>query len=150
MLIELDELLEFDAVEVIKQIELLRRVPLMRPQVLDDGLRLDLLLNVDGRDGNGQGFQVFLILALPHQLRVQRRVARVEHGAGLLFILSHKVPQLLGGDIFARLIVREMGDFFGGLRFAFSGHGRYSSRSGSRRFFSSSSTRRPRCSIKRS
>ena len=84
-------------------------------QVVDDRLRVNLLLDVDGHDGDGQVFPVLLVLALPDELRIERRVARIEHGLGGLLLLGHEVAQFLGGDVFALVLVADGLDGGGGI-----------------------------------
>ena len=86
----------------------------MRGRVLDDRLRLNLLLDVDRHDGHGEVFAVLLVLALPDQLRVERRIARVEHGLGASFFVGHEVAQFLGGDVRALVLVADGFDFRSG------------------------------------
>ncbi len=45
-------------------------------QGIDDRLGMDLFLDVDGHDGHGQLGAVLLVLALPDELRIERRIAR--------------------------------------------------------------------------
>ena len=68
-------------------------------QVLDDRLGADLLLDVDGDRRHDEILAVLLVLALPDELRVQRRVARVaEHLRPGLGLLGERA-QLGGGDV---------------------------------------------------
>ena len=75
VLVEVDLLVEVDraAVEVGEEVELVVAGLLDAGQVLDDGLRMNLLLDVDRHDGDGEVFAVLLVLALPDELRVERR-----------------------------------------------------------------------------
>ena len=117
VVVEVDQVLEGDAVEVGKQGQLRLGLPPVwacGAHVLDDGLRVDLLLDVDGHGRHGQVAAVLLVLALPDELRVERRVARVEHGLGRVLVLGHEVAQLLGGDVGALVVVGEGGDGSGG------------------------------------
>jgi len=61
--------------------------------------------------GNGEVGPVLFVLALPDQLRIQRRIARVQDSLGGVFVLGHKVAQLLGGDVLALVLVADGGDF---------------------------------------
>jgi hypothetical protein len=76
-------------------------------QVLDEGLRVDLLLDVDRHDRHRERLGVLRVLALPHKLRVERGVARVEHGARLLLVLHHEVAQLFRRDVDPRVLVAD-------------------------------------------
>ncbi len=129
--VELDELLELDAVVVVEQRHLGLGLALARrvAQVLDDHLRQDLLLDVDGDDRHLEVAGVLLVLALPHELRVERRVAGVEHGAGRGFVTLHEAAQLVGGDVGALLVVAVGLDGLGAGGLLRSGH-QYTSISG--------------------
>ena len=72
---------------------------------------MNLLLDVDRHDGDSEVFAVLLVLALPDQLRVERRIARVEHGLGREFFVGHEVAQFLGGDVGALVLVADGLDF---------------------------------------
>ncbi len=91
VLVELHDLLELEAVEVAEQVRLRRaRRPLSGPQVFDQRLRRDLLLDEDWDGRNGEIVRVLLVLALPDELRVERRVARYLTVAGAFSISSAK------------------------------------------------------------
>jgi hypothetical protein len=80
--VEVDQLVELQPVEVVEEGELgLVGSPAGGlAEVLDQRSGVDLLLDVDG-DGDDLEVlgQVLLVLALPHQLRVEARVAGIEH-----------------------------------------------------------------------
>jgi hypothetical protein len=95
------------AIEVCEQVGLVLRLLLQSGQSVDDGLRVNLLLDVDGHYRHSQVFPVLLVFSLPHQLRVKRRIARVEHGLGGEFLFGHEVAQLLGGDVGALVLVAD-------------------------------------------
>jgi hypothetical protein len=76
-------------------------------QGIDDRLGMDLFLDVDGHDGHGQLGAVLLVLVLPDELRIARRIARVEHGAGRVLVVGHEIAQLLGGDVLALVLVAD-------------------------------------------
>src|SRR5262245_47028113 len=99
MVVEIHEFLEFDPVEVRKQFERgFCTVDRPRTQLFDDGLRLDLLLDVDGYRWYRERLLVLLVLALPHELRIEGWVARVEDSLRPCFGLGDEVPQLLRGN----------------------------------------------------
>ena len=79
----------------------------MRGSVVDDRLRVNLLLDVDRHDGDGEVFAVLLVLALPDELRIERRIARVEHRLRRVFVVGHEVAQFLGGDVRALVLVAD-------------------------------------------
>ena len=83
----------------------------MRGRCVDDRLRVNLLLDVDRHDGDGEVFAVLLVLALPDQLRIERRVARIEHRLRGQFLVGHEVAQFLGGDVRALVLVADGFDF---------------------------------------
>jgi hypothetical protein len=72
---------------------------------------VNLLLDVNGHDGHGEVGAVLFVLTLPDQLRVERRVARVEDGPGPLLVLGDEVAQLLRGDVLALVLVADGVDF---------------------------------------
>jgi hypothetical protein len=86
---------------------------------------VDFFLDVDGDDGDGEVFLVLLVFASPDELRVERGVARVEHGLWRVLILGDEVAELLGGDVLALVAVAD--GFDGGerslLRGLLFGHG---------------------------
>ena len=86
-------------------------------QVVDDRLGVDLLLDVDRHHGDGQVLAVLLVLAVPHELRVERRVAGVEHRLRGLLIVGDEVAQLLGGDVRPLVLVADRLDLGLGGRF---------------------------------
>ncbi|MEW6263157.1 MAG: hypothetical protein AB1641_08765 [Thermodesulfobacteriota bacterium] len=110
--VELDLLLEIQAVEVGEEVGLRLGLFLMLPaNVLDYGLGVYLLLDVDGHGGHGQVFPVLLVLAFPDQLRVQGGVAGIEDDLGLVFLFPDKVPQFLGGYILSFVFVLDALNF---------------------------------------
>ncbi len=64
-------------------------------------MTLTAILPVSGRSKgwrrHGQVALVLVVLALPHQLRDQRWIARVEHGLRRLFVVGDEVAQFFGG-----------------------------------------------------
>ena len=137
VLVEFNELLELDAVEVgekgehllLRSADSLVRVNLPRrtrgqgcprschAQVFDDDLRMDLFLDVNGHGGDFEGRAVLFVLALPDELRVERRVARVEDFLRCFFVVGHEVAQFLGGDVGALVLVLGGEDGGGGFGF---------------------------------
>src|SRR3989304_3281819 len=95
------------AIEVGKEVGLVVFRLFNARQCLFDGLRVNLLLNINRHHRDGEVFGVLLVLALPDQLRVERRVTRVEHGLGRVFFISHKVAQLLSRDVGALVLVAD-------------------------------------------
>jgi hypothetical protein len=73
VLTEFNQLLELDAVEIAVEIELLRIAGFCSfAHQPDDGLGLDLFLNVDRHRWDFQRVTILFILALPDELRVTR------------------------------------------------------------------------------
>jgi hypothetical protein len=110
------------SVEVVDQAELhvaglLRGFPLtpalsrgarvILSEVFDDGLRMDLLLNVDRDGGDFQGLAVLLVFAAPNQLRIEVGVAGIAHGEGSFLLLGHEVSQLFGRDVRPLVLVPD-------------------------------------------
>ncbi len=103
------------AVEVGEQIELVVRRLLSRlaapQQVVDQHLRVDLLLDEQRRRLNDEVGPVLLVLASPDELRVEVAVAAlVRHLDGALVGLLHHRLVLRRGDVLARRLV--VGDGF--------------------------------------
>ncbi len=84
--------------------------------VFNDGLRLDLLLDIDGHGGHGQVGAVLLVLALQTNCGSSEGSARVERGFGRALVIRHKA-QLLGRDVHALVLMFEGGNF-GGIVFS--------------------------------
>jgi len=93
-------------VEVAEERQLGLRLARLRrvPQVLDERLRVHLLLDVDGDDGHFERGLVLLVLPCPHELRVERRIARIEHRLRRLLVLGDEVAKLLGGNVDPRVL----------------------------------------------
>jgi hypothetical protein len=93
VLVELDLLREvvWAAVEVRKEVELVGAGLVDAWQRVDDRLRVNLLLDVNRHYGNGEVLAVLFVLALPDQLRIEGRIAHVEHGLGGVLVLGHEV-----------------------------------------------------------
>ena len=71
-----------------------------------------------GTTGTAKVFAVLLVLALPDKLRIERRVAGIEHGLRGLLLLGHEVAQFLGGDVLPLVLVADGLDASGvGFRF---------------------------------
>ena len=122
VVVEVDALVEVQAgVQVVEHGQLGRLAAAgCRAQVFHQVVRVDRLLDVDRHRRHGQRLTILLVLALPHQLRVERRVARVEERLGRVLVLGHEVAQFLGGDVGAGVGVAKAGDG-GGCRW-FLGH----------------------------
>src|SRR5208337_4602412 len=109
VLVKLDLAVEFQLIEVIeeagKEAAVLGLLWLLRLYSFDNDAGLDDFLNVDRHDVDFERFPVLFILALPDELRVERRVAGIEHLRRLRFILGHEVPQLLGRDVLAGVVM---------------------------------------------
>ncbi len=61
----------------------------------------------DGHDGHGQVLAVLLVHAAPDELRIERRVAGIEHGPRRQLLVGHKVAQLLGRNIRPLVLVAD-------------------------------------------
>ena len=85
-----------------------------RAQIFDDDLWMDLFLDVNRHGGDFEWTGVLFVLALPDQLRVKRRVARVKNGLGLFLVVGHEVAQFLGGDVGALILMLGGEDGRGG------------------------------------
>ena len=114
-------------VEVVEERELRLLLPRLRrhAQVLDDDLRVDLLLDVDRHDRHGEVGAVLLVLALPDELRVERRVARIQHVLRCGFVRGDEIAQLLSRDVLARVLVLDRLDGrrpLGGASWRTAGH----------------------------
>src|SRR6266699_5223776 len=106
VLIELDQLLELDAVEIAPEVQLRFPSRLLGTQVVDERLRMDLLLDVDRHRSHFERTPVLLVLALPDKLWVQRCVAWVENRLRLLVLVGEERAKLGGRDVAAaRLLV---------------------------------------------
>ena len=108
VLVELDFLVEaVEAVEVGEQVELLLGGPgdVAGEEVVDEGLRVQFFLDVNGDHRDGQGLPVLLVLPLPHQLRIERQIPRIKHRLRLL--LDQKVAQLLRRNILPRILMLD-------------------------------------------
>src|SRR6266511_746644 len=99
--VELDLLLEREVRVGREEAELLLRPAALalRPELLDEGERIDRLLDVDRDRGDLEVVAVLLVLALPDELRVERGIAGVAHDRGLLLLRAGERLQLGGGDV---------------------------------------------------
>ena len=107
-----------EAVEIVEQRQLglllsgLRRLA----QVLDERLRMHLLLDVDRNDGHLERARILLVLPFPHELRIERRIARIAHRLRRLLVFRDEVAQLLGRNVDARIFLvanrRDLGRRF--------------------------------------
>src|SRR4051794_28333550 len=68
---------------------------------------MDLLLDVDGDDGDLEVGGVLLIFPFPDELRIERWVPRVEHLRRRRFVRRHEPAQFLRRDIDARVLVLD-------------------------------------------
>jgi hypothetical protein len=75
-----------------------------------DRLRMNLLLNVDRHDRHLERVPILFVLAFPDQLRIERRIARVQHRLRRLLGVGDKVAQLLRGNVHPLVAVLECGD----------------------------------------
>jgi hypothetical protein len=109
-------LLELDAVEVAEQFEGLLGFagPGGLAQVFDDDLRVNLFLDVNGHGGDFERTGILFVLALPDELRVERRVARVENFLRHFLVVFDEVAQFLGRDVGAFVLVLGGEDGRGG------------------------------------
>ncbi len=87
-------------------------------QCVDDRLGMNPFLNVNRHYRNTEIGAVLLFLALSDQLRIERRITRIDHRLGSEFFVCHKIAQFLGGDVGALVLVLDGLDFGrGGLLF---------------------------------
>src|SRR5208337_389894 len=109
VLVELDLTVKFQLIEVIeeagKEAAVLGLVWLLRLYSFDDDSGLDDFLNVDRHDIDFERFPVLLILALPDELWIKRRVAGIEHLRWFRLLIGDEVPQLLGRDVLAGVVM---------------------------------------------
>jgi hypothetical protein len=108
--VEVDLLAEFlDAVEVVEERQLRLRLAFLGgvSQILDQRLRMDLLLDVDRDDRDLERLAVLLVLSLPNELRVERRVPRVEESLRRLLLRANELAQLFGRDVDALVLVLD-------------------------------------------
>src|SRR5438093_972215 len=68
---------------------------------------MDLLLDVDRHNGHGEVLSVLPVLALPHQLWVERSVAGIQERLRHHLVVLHEVTQLVGRDVHARILVAD-------------------------------------------
>jgi hypothetical protein len=87
------------AVKVGKKVDLTIGRFLNAWQRINDRLRLNFFLNVNRYDWNGEIGAILFVLAFPHELRVKRRVARIEHCRRRGFILCDEITQFFRGDV---------------------------------------------------
>ena len=80
-------------------------------KVAHDGVRVNLLLDVDRNDRDGQVLAVLVVLTLPHKLRVERRVTGIKHRLRRPLIIGHEVAKLLRRDVRPLLFVPDGVDF---------------------------------------
>ncbi len=116
-----------DAVEIAEQIGLRRTaLPALALQVADQRLGLHLLLDVDRHRRHAERRRVLRVLAAPDQLRVQIRVARIQHRRRSGLGLGEQRGGLGGRDV-ATGHVRRMAQGFqgGGRRGGGFGHVRF-------------------------
>ena len=75
---------------------------MFQTQIFDDGLRADLLLDLNRYGGDCEVCEVFavlLLLPLPDPLRIERWIARISPSVGSLLFLGYKVRQLSRGNV---------------------------------------------------
>src|ERR1017187_1010938 len=111
VLVVLNRLPAGEAVEVCEQIQfgLIRGAA----QVLDEHVRGDLLLNVDRRCVDGEILIVLFVFALPHQLRVERCVARVAKPRRPPCVLVEEFLGIGGRDVEPFVLVPDSIDWRG-------------------------------------
>ena len=78
---------------------------------------MDFFLDVNGHRRHFERTGILLVLALPDELWVERRVARVENFLGRLLVIGHEIAQFLGGDVGALVLVLGGEDGRGGFGF---------------------------------
>ena len=112
---------------VVKAVEIGEQVKLRRffgldagSQVVDQRLRVNLLLDVDRHGGDFERHLVELVLPLPDKLRIERWIARIEHTLGMQLVLLGKRAEFARGDVGAPLLLvlnrldrRRLGGGFG-------------------------------------
>ncbi|MDR2725610.1 MAG: hypothetical protein LBC90_06020 [Candidatus Adiutrix sp.] len=91
-------------------------------QFVNQGLGVDFFLNINWQERDFQIPPVLFILALPNQLRVQGRVAGIAEMPGCFG--RQKIPQFLGRDILASVLMTERSDSRSGYFFFGFGHNR--------------------------
>ena len=75
-------------VEVGEQVKLRRLFGLgAGSQVVDQRLRVNLLLDVDRHGGDFERGLIELVLPFPDELRIERRIARIKHALGMQLVL---------------------------------------------------------------
>ena len=94
----------FQAIEIVEKVELViggffNASACGSAKIFDNGLGMDFFLNVDRHNRHGEVFGILFVFALPHQLRVERRVAPIQFGLGAAFVIGHKIAQFFGWDI---------------------------------------------------
>jgi hypothetical protein len=116
VLVEIDVVFEFDAVEIGEHRHLrLRRLIsfCVRAQILDQSLGVDLFLDVNRHHVHGKVFRVLFILTLPNKLRVKRWVPWIKQRLRGLLVLRHEAAQFLGRNVGPLILVRNRFDFDG-------------------------------------
>src|SRR5436309_6865864 len=84
--------------------------PGLAQQIVDQKLRVDLLLDVQWRRLHDQVGPVLLVFAAPDELRVEIAVTFVRHRCGALVPFSHKGFLFSGRDIAALVLVPQYVD----------------------------------------
>ena len=82
-------------------------------QVLDDDLRVQLLVDVDGRCGNGEVVGILFVLADPDKLRRHGWVPGVGEPGWPAFVVCDELGKLAGRDIGAVVGVGDRADLLG-------------------------------------
>src|SRR3990172_7614110 len=80
-------------------------LPSSAPEVFDDGLRVDLLLNVDGYCWDFEGLLVLLVFPFPNELGVKGRIPGIENLLRALLVLLDETPQFLRRDVHPLLLL---------------------------------------------
>ena len=98
-----------DAVEVVEEVKLHLRGGFLAlaQQVINERLRMHLLLNVERRGMHDEVAPVLLILPSPDELGIEVGVARILHLARLFMLPLHDGLLLSAGDVLA-LVVRVL------------------------------------------
>ncbi len=109
VVVEVDLLLKIrgTAVEVFKKVCLFGDCFPHARQGVNDRLRVDLFLYVDGNDGNAKVFAILFVLAFPDKLRVQRRIAGIEHGFWRRLFFGDKIPEFFRGYVCSLVIMLQ-------------------------------------------
>src|SRR3984893_6246797 len=112
--------LRIEPVKIVKEVDLRRvlalTLPRLPPQILDQRLGVNFLLNIDRRRGNEQRLAILLILAAPDELRIEIGIARIAQNLHRLVVVRHKALIFRSRDVDAlrRVVTIALDAGFGG------------------------------------